>query len=132
MLNFVALQGRLTRDIELKQTQSQISVASFSIAVERNFGGEEKQTDFINCVAWRHNAEFIGKYFHKGDMIIVQGMIQQRNWEDKDGNKRTSHEVIVDRAYFGGSKKTVEQGSSQPDAYNPQFVEVDDDGDLPF
>ena len=106
MLNHIVLMGRLTRDVELRYTQSQIPVASFRIAVDRDFGrGEEKQTDFIDVTAWRQTAEFVSKYFQKGRMIVVSGRLQMRDWTDKDGNKRTSAEVVADNVYFGDSNR---------------------------
>ena len=106
MLNHIVLMGRLTRDPELRYTQSQIPVASMRIAVDRDFNrGEERQTDFIDIVAWRHTAEFVSKYFHKGSMIVVSGRLQMRDWTDKDGNKRTSAEVVADNVYFGESAR---------------------------
>ncbi len=112
MLNSVILMGRLTADPELRTTSSNLSVLSFSIAVDRNYQtqGQERQADFINCVAWRQNAEFISKYFRKGQMIAVQGSLQTRSYEDKNGNKRTAYDVVVDRASFCGSK--AESGSA--------------------
>ena len=109
MLNHIVLMGRLTRDPELRYTQSQIPVASFRIAVDRDFGrGEDRQTDFIDVVAWRSTGEFVNKYFHKGSMIVVSGRLQMRDWQDKDGNKRTSAEVVADNVYFGDSKRDAE------------------------
>ena len=106
MLNHIVLMGRLTRDPELRYTQSQIPVASIRIAVDRDFGrGEEKQTDFIDVTAWRQTAEFVSKYFQKGRMIVVSGRLQMRDWTDKDGNKRTSAEVVADNVYFGDSNR---------------------------
>ena len=106
MLNHIVIMGRLTRDPELRYTQSQIPVASFRLAVDRDFGrGEEKQTDFIDCVAWRQTGEFVSKYFQKGSMAVVSGRLQMRDWTDKDGNKRTSAEVVADNVYFGESKR---------------------------
>lgn len=112
MLNSVILMGRLTADPELKTTSSNLSVLSFSVAVDRNYQsqGQERQADFINCVAWRQNAEFISRYFRKGQMIAIQGSLQTRSYEDRNGNKRTAVEVIVDRASFCGSKS--ESGAS--------------------
>ena len=106
MLNNVTLMGRLVADPELKTTQNGTSVASFRLAVERNYApqGQERQADFLPCVAWRQTAEFIGKYFTKGRMIAVEGSLQSRNYEDKNGQKRTAYEVIVDQAYFADSK----------------------------
>ena len=108
MLNHIVLMGRLTRDPELRYTQSQIPVASFSLAVERDFGnrdGGDRQTDFIDIVAWRSTAEFVSKYFTKGSMAAVSGRLQIRDWTDRDGNKRRSAEVVADNVYFGESKR---------------------------
>lgn len=111
MINKAILVGRLTADPELRTTQSGVSVCSFSVAVDRRFsGGGERQTDFINCVAWRQSAEFISKYFGKGKLIGIEGSIQTRNYEDRQGNKRTAVEVVVDNASFIGSK--AESGGS--------------------
>ena len=107
MLNHIVLMGRLTRDPELRYTQSQVPVASFRLAGDRDFGGRdgsERQTDFIDIVAWRSTAEFVSKYFTKGSMAAVSGRLQIRDWTDKDGNKRRSAEVVADSVYFGGSK----------------------------
>ena len=115
MLNHIILMGRLTRDPELRRTCSGIAVASFSVAVDRDFGGKdggEKKTDFIDCVAWRQTGEFISKYFTKGRMIVVDGRLEMRDWTDKEGNKRRSAEVIVNNAYFGDSKRDGDSGSS--------------------
>ena len=109
MLNHIVLMGRLTRDPELRRTGSGIAVASFSIAVDRDFGSSanngEKETDFIDIVAWRNTAEFVSKYFTKGRMAVVSGRLQIRNWTDKEGNKRRSAEVVADNVYFGDSKR---------------------------
>ena len=104
MLNHITIMGRLTRDPELRRTGSGIAVASFTVAVDRDFGGRdggEKETDFIDCVAWRHTGEFVSKYFTKGSMIVVSGRLQIRSWTDKDGNKRRTAEVVADNCYFG-------------------------------
>ena len=114
MLNHITIMGRLTRDPELRRTGSGIAVASFTVAVDRDFGGRdggEKETDFIDCVAWRQTGEFVSKYFTKGRMIVVSGRLQIRSWTDKDGNKRRTAEVVADNCYFGDSKRD-EQGSS--------------------
>lgn len=133
-LNKIILMGRLTRDPELRTTQSGVSVTSFTIAVDRDFKeGGEKQTDFINIVAWRNTAEFVGKYFAKGRMAIVEGRLQMRSWEDRDGKKRVSAEVVADNVYFGDSKR--EEGSSYsppPKAAVTDFSEIGPDDDLPF
>lgn len=143
MLNVVVIMGRLTADPELRTTQSGISVTSFSVAVNRNYSKDgNNQTDFINCVAWRNNAEFISKYFTKGQMIAIKGSLQQNNYTDKDGNKRTSYDVVVDTADFCGSKN--ESGGNGAPARNEapaSFSNVDTgdfeeismgDDDLPF
>ena len=140
MLNKIFIMGRLTRDPELRTTNSGTSVASFSLAVDRNYKGAdgEKETDFIDCVAWRSTAEFAAKYFAKGRMAVVEGRLQIRPWTDKEGNNRRSAEVIVDNMYFGDSKRDGDTGGARP-ASGPVNVsandwqEVDEDeGDLPF
>ena len=107
MLNHITLMGRLTRDPELRRTGTGVAVTSFTVAVDRDFGKSEsgeKETDFIDCVAWRQTGEFVSKYFTKGSMIVVSGRLQIRSWNDKDGNKRRSAEVVADNVYFGESK----------------------------
>ncbi len=114
MLNHIVIMGRLTRDPELRRTSSGIAVASFTLAVDRDFGsreGGERETDFIDCVAWRQTGEFVSKYFAKGRMAVVSGRLQIRNWTDKEGNKRRTAEVVADNVYFGDSKKD-DQGSN--------------------
>lgn len=142
MINNVVLMGRLTATPELKSTPTGNAVTSFSIAVERSYAaqGEQRQTDFINCVAWRNTAEFITRYFQKGQMIAVTGSIQVRNYEDRNGNKRTAVEVLVNQASFCGSK--AESGGNSgydqnysappPSAGNSDIEEIDGDDDLPF
>ena len=150
MLNHITIMGRLTRDPELRRTGSGIAVASFTVAVDRDFGGRdggEKETDFIDCVAWRSTGEFVSKYFTKGSMIVVSGRLQIRNWNDKDGNKRRSAEVVADNVYFGESKRsegTASTGSysapaggfggyAAPAAPASDFAMLeDDDAQLPF
>ena len=153
MLNKVFIMGRLTRDPELRRTQSGTAVTSFSLAVDRDFKSQsgEKETDFIDVVAWRTTAEFVSKYFTKGRMAVVEGRLQIRDWKDKDGNNRRSAEVIADNIYFGDSKRdgapAGDYGSSysQPAYGAPAggyaapmgssngFAEIDEeDGDLPF
>lgn len=161
MLNTITIMGRLTRDPELRRTGSGTAVASFTLAVDRDFSGKdsgEKETDFIDCVAWRHTGEFVSKYFTKGRMAVVSGRLQIRPWTDKDGNKRRSAEVIAESVYFGDSKKEGDgSGSSYgnnpynaPGGYNapgysapsnpPGYVQPnsdfalleDDDAQLPF
>ena len=120
MLNHIVLMGRLTRDPELRYTGSNVPVASFSIAVDRDFGrGEngEKQTDFINVSAWRQTGEFVSKYFTKGSMIVVSGRLQIRDYTDRDGNRRTAAEVVADNVYFGESKRGSEGASSYNSSY---------------
>ena len=115
MLNHIVIMGRLTRDPELRRTGTGIAVASFSVAVDRDFGGRdggERETDFIDCVAWRQTGEFVSKYFTKGSMIVVSGRLQIRGWTDKDGNKRRSAEVVADNVYFGESKRSAEGNSA--------------------
>ena len=115
MLNHITLMGRLVRDPELRRTGTGIAVASFRIAVDRDFApkdGGERKADFIDCVAWRQTGEFISKYFTKGRMIVVDGRLEMRDWTDKDGNKRTSAEVVVDNAYFGDSKRDGDAGNA--------------------
>ncbi len=113
MLNKVILIGRFTRDPELRSTPQGTSTCSFSLAVDRNYqsAGGERQTDFINCVAWRQTAEFISKYFQKGNLICVEGSIQTRSWKDNDGNNRYATDVVVDRTYFVESKKSAQSTS---------------------
>ena len=115
MLNHIVIMGRLTRDPELRRTGSGIAVASFSLAVDRDYSpkdGGERETDFIDCVAWRQTGEFVSKYFTKGRMAVVSGRLQIRSWNDKDGNKRRTAEVVADNVYFGDSKRDSEGGSS--------------------
>lgn len=106
MFNLTILTGRICNDVELKYTQSNIPVCSFTIAVDRRGKGEDKQTDFINIVAWRNTAEFITKYFSKGSMIGIEGSIQTRKYQDKDGNNRTAFEVVANNVQFMESKKS--------------------------
>ena len=115
MLNHIVIMGRLTRDPELRRTGSGIAVASFSLAVDRDFGGRdggERETDFIDCVAWRHTGEFVSKYFTKGRMAVVSGRLQIRSWTDKDGNKRRTAEVVADNVYFGDSRRDSDNSGS--------------------
>lgn len=129
MLNHIMIQGRLTRDPELRLTPNGISVASFSVAVNRDY--ERNKADFINVVAWRQTAEFVDKYFRKGQMILISGSLQMRDWKDKDGNRRTTAEVIADHVYFCGDKS--DSGAAPVDvAPGGTFTEAEDDGELPF
>ena len=151
MLNHITLMGRLTRDPELRYTQTQTPVASFRLAVDRDYSpkdGGERQTDFIDCVAWRSTAEFVSKYFQKGSMAVVSGRLQMREWTDRDNNRRTTAEVVVDNVYFGESRRSRDEngaaaapkaapassgyGDARPSA-GSAFAELDDgDGELPF
>ena len=161
MLNKVFIMGRLTRDPELRRTQTGTAVASFSLAVDRDFKDKstgERTTDFIDVVAWRQTGEFVSRYFTKGRMAVVEGRLQIRDWTDKDGNKRRTAEVVADQVYFGDSKREGDGGSysagysnnqggyaggysapAAPSGYGAapmggsQFAELsDDDGELPF
>lgn len=127
MLNRICIMGRLTAAPELRYTQQGTAVASYTLAVDRDYqsGGSDKQTDFIPCVAWRQSAEFVSKYFGKGSMAVVSGRLQLRDWTDKDGNKRRTAEVVAESVYFGESKKR----DTSPDV---PFEEIPDDGELPF
>ena len=155
MLNHIVLMGRLTRDPELRRTGSGVAVASFTLAVDRDYAaqGQEKETDFVDIVAWRNTAEFVSKYFTKGRMAVVTGRLQIRNWQDKEGNKRRSAEVVADNVYFGDSKRdgTASGGFDQSQSYASQSFNqsyqapaapatsandfamlMDDDPELPF
>ena len=148
MLNKIILMGRLTRDPELRRTGSGTAVTSFSLAVDRDFKSQsgEKETDFIDIVAWRNTAEFVSKYFTKGRMAVVEGRLQIRDWTDKDGGKRRSAEVVADNVYFGDSKRDGGDSSgysaapayknAAPSNFNAggsDFAEIgEDDGELPF
>ena len=115
MLNHITIMGRLTRDPELRRTGSGIAVASFTVAVDRDFASREsgeRETDFIDCVAWRQTGEFVSKYFTKGSMAVVSGRLQIRSWTDKDGNKRRTAEVVADNVYFGESRRSSDSGNS--------------------
>jgi len=151
MLNHITIMGRLTRDPELRRTGTGVAVASFTLAVDRDFGGQggERETDFIDCVAWRQTGEFVSKYFTKGRMAVVSGRLQIRNWTDKDGNKRRTAEIVADNVYFGDSKRDGDNagaayaapaapafgGYTAPSATAPasDFAMLsDDDAQLPF
>ena len=148
MLNHIIIMGRLTRDPDLRRTGSGIAVASFTVTVDRDFSpkdGGEKETDFIDCVAWRQTGEFVSKYFTKGRMAVVSGRLQIRSWTDKDGNKRRTAEIVADNVYFGDSKRDGDSGSaysapasfggysapSQSSASDFAMLD-DDDAQLPF
>ena len=147
MLNHIVVMGRLTRDPELRYTQSQTPVASFTVAVDRDYtprDGGDRQTDFIDCVAWRSTGEFVSKYFQKGSLAVVSGRLQIRDWTDREGNKRRNAEIVADNVYFGESKKSREGGGSYGGQTAPSansgsagvgaFSDLSDegDGDLPF
>ena len=147
MLNHIVLMGRLTRDPDFRRTQTGTPVASFRLAVDRDFqsrDGGDKQTDFFDVVVWRNTAEFVSKYFTKGQLAVVSGRLQIREWTDKEGGKRTSVEVVADNVYFGGAKKDNasggfdapmggRQGGYTAPVSGSDFSELDDDdGDLPF
>lgn len=133
MLNNVVIMGRLTRDPELRRTQSGTAVTSFTMAVDRDFKSQsgEKETDFIDVVAWRNTGEFAAKYLAKGRMAAVEGRIQVRNWQDKDGNRRKSVEVVADNVYFADSKRDSKPQESRT-VDDQEFDEIEDDGDFPF
>ena len=137
MLNHITIMGRLTRDPELRRTGSGVAVASFTVAVDRDFApkdGGEKETDFIDCVAWRQTGEFVSKHFSKGRMAVVSGRLQIRKWTDKDGNKRVSAEVVAENVYFGDSKPSEQSSYTGPSTAPAQDFAMldDDDAQLPF
>ena len=150
MLNHIVIMGRLVRDPELRRTGSGIAVTSFTVAVDRDFGKNEngeKETDFIDCVAWRQTGEFVSKYFTKGRMAVVSGRLQIRSWKDKDGNNRRTAEIVADNVYFGDSRRDGENaggfnaapagsfgGYSAPAAAPASDFAMldDDDAQLPF
>lgn len=143
MLNHIVIMGRMTRDPELRRTQSGTAVTSFTLAADRDFKGQngEKETDFIDCVAWRNTAEFAAKYFTKGRMAVVEGRLQLRDRTDKEGNKRRSAEVVADNVYFGDSKRDdattynapAYSAPSAPVDAHADFAEIrEEDGELPF
>lgn len=129
-MNHATLLGRLTKQPELKQTQSGISVCNFTVAVDRKYKNQDgtRETDFIPCVAWRHTAEFIAKYFHKGERIAVEGEIRPKSWEDETGQRRYMTEIVVDQAYFADGKSSSGGG----DNYDAYEAPAYDDSDLPF
>lgn len=146
MMNVICLQGRLVRNPELKQTNSGVAVANFTIAVQRNTKNQngERESDFIDIVCWRHTAEFVSKYISKGDLVCLNGSLQTRSYEDKNGNKRKAFEVVADNVHFGGDKSTrnedaepEQEQEAKPSATPTNngfkgYTEVDDDEDLPF
>ena len=133
MLNKIILMGRLTRDPELRRTQSGTAVASFTLAVDRDYKPQdgERETDFIDIVAWRSTGEFVSKYFTKGRMAVVEGRLQVRDWTDKDGNKRRSTEVVADNVYFGDSKRPESDTPAEPSG-ELQELPDEEKGELPF
>ena len=149
MMNHIDIMGRLTRDPELRYTQSQVPVCSFSVACERDYGGkgDKKETDFVDVIAWRSTAEFVSKYFSKGRMAVVSGRLQLRDWTDRDGNKRRSAEIVAENVYFGDSKPREDSANNAagfngsgaggytgfaapPEDFVPQFSDFD--GELPM
>ena len=134
MLNKIILMGRLTRDPELRRTQSGTAVASFTLAVDRDYKPQdgERETDFVDIVAWRGTGAFVSKYFTKGRMAVVEGRLQVRDWKDKDGNKRRSTEVVADNVYFGDSKKVSESDTPAEPSGEFQELPEEEKGDLPF
>ena len=123
MLNHIVVMGRLTRDPELRTTQSGVNVASFTVAVDRDFGGRdgaERQTDFFDCAAWRQTGEFVSKYFQKGRMIVVSGRMQSRKYQDREGNNRTAWEIQADNVYFGDSKRDSDNAGYSQSSYTGQ------------
>ena len=138
MLNHITAAGRLTKDPELRRTQNGVAVASFTIACDRDIkdASGNKQTDFIDCVAWRNTAEFVDKYFTRGRMAIVSGRLQIREWTDNNGNKRRNAEILAESVYFADSKRAVENTEKNETKEAAQTVDFDqveiDDDDLPF
>ena len=144
MLNKVFIMGRLTRDPELRRTQTGTAVAAFTLAVDRDYKDKasgERATDFIDCVAWRQTGEFVSRYFTKGRMAVVEGRLTVRDWTDQNGNKRRNYEVVADQVYFGDSKSAPHQTSAYADDSSPArgeprsgYTEEQDvdDGELPF
>lgn len=144
MLNRITIMGRLTKDPEIRRTNSGIAVTSFTVAVDRDYSGKdggEKKTDFVDCVAWRQTGEFVSKYFSKGRMIVVDGRLEMRDWTDKNGNKRRTAEINVDSAYFGDTKKDGAEGNQTAPSYQKpavgyqapvEFDEIEDMEKLPF
>ena len=130
MLNCAQIMGRLTADPELKLTENQVSVCTFTVAVEEDYvkSGEQRKCNFIDCVAWKNKADFVAKYFHKGSMIALDGEIKTRNWEDKNGNKRKTTEIQADNVHFCGEKKSADVVKDEI----PENYEIPDDSDLPF
>ena len=137
-LNRIVIMGRMVKDPELRRTGAGVAVASFTLAVERDFKGQngEKETDFIDVVVWRQTAEFVSKYFSKGRVAVVEGRLQLRDWQDKDGNKRRNAEIIADNVYFGDNKSDgASQAQNREDLVRRMngFAQIEEEsGDLPF
>ena len=134
MLNHITIMGRIAKDIELRRTGTGVAVASFTVACDRDFGQDgQKETDFIDCVAWRGTAEFVDRNFSKGKMIVVSGRLQIRKWEDKNGNKRSTAEIVADNVYFGEKKDAGQKYEEAMTGQTQDFVALDGDtDDLPF
>ena len=141
MMNVICLMGRLVRDPDLRSTPNGVSTCTFTLAVDRNYGAkDDRKTDFIDVVAWRQTAEFAAKYLHKGSLAAVDGSLQSRQWQDKQGNNRTSWEVVADHVHFGESRRPRQDSTAQtaapqyagPTAAADDFTEIDADEDLPF
>lgn len=128
MLNHITIMGRLTKDPELRRTGSGIAVASFRVAVDRDYAqsGQQRKTDFIDCVAWRQAGEFVAKYFRKGSMIVVEGRLEMRTWEDRDGIRHTSAEINAENAYFGESKRPEGVAVEPPPEERPPYANTMD------
>lgn len=134
MLNHITIMGRISRDIELRRTGTGTAVASFTVAVDRDFNQNgQKETDFIDCVAWRGTGEFVGRNFSKGKMIVVSGRLQIRKWEDKNGNKRSTAEIVADNVYFGEKKEPNRFEAAMGSELEPDFAAIyGDDAECPF
>ena len=134
MLNKIFLMGRLTRDPDLRKTKSGTPVASFSLAVDRDYKGQsgERETDFIDIVAWRNTAEFVSSYFTKGRMAVVEGRLQVKDWKDQDGNSRRSWTVVADNVYFGDSKRVSGSDTDAPPSGELRELSKEEEGELPF
>ena len=135
MLNHITIMGRLTRDPDLRKTGSGLSVANFTLAVDRDYApkdGGERDTDFIDCIAWRGTGDFVAKYFTKGQMAVVSGRLQVRSWTDQDGAKRRATEVVADNVYFGGSKRSGTDANAGPTG-TAEYAQLEgEDDQLPF
>lgn len=135
MMNVICLMGRMIADPELKHTPNGVATCAFRIAVDRSYAKDgERKADFIDIVTWRQTAEFVCRYFHKGGLIAVNGSLQVRNWEDKNGNKRTAYEVVADAVHFAGGKADAVSPPKKPDVKHgtDEFADLDDGDDMPF